>query len=146
MVFIVSLIVTLTTGSAWGTFSLLIPIVIQMLISLLHLQESITLDAIPLLFPTLGALLSGAACGNHISPFAETTVMAAKSTGMEPLEHARTQFAYTVPVIIGALVSFVLSGLLCNNGLYFSFFVSFGVGLTVCIVLLIIGNKFFKRG
>lgn len=145
MVFIVSLAITSATGSAWGTFSLLIPIVTEMLLSLLQLRTPIVLDAIPLLFPTLGALLSGAACGNHISPLADTTVLTATSAGVEPLEHARTQFAYAVPVVLGTVVAFVMSGLLCNNGLYMSFFAPLVVGVLVCLVLLVMGNKFFKK-
>lgn len=145
MVFIVSLAITSATGSAWGTFSLLIPIVTEMLLSLLQLRMPIVLDAIPLLFPTLGALLSGAACGNHISPLADTTVLTATSAGVEPLEHARTQFAYAIPVVLGTIVAFIMSGLLCNSGLYMSLFTPLLVGVLVCLVLLVVGNQFFKK-
>lgn len=138
MLFIVSLVMTLTTGSAWGTFSLLIPITTQMLISFLQLQPPVMLNQISLLFPALGAILSGAACGNHISPFAETTIMTATSTGIEPLEHARTQFGYVVPVMIGTLVSFVVVGLLYDSELYKSFFVSVGAGVGTTVLLMVL--------
>lgn len=131
MLFVASLVITLTTGSAWGTFSLLIPITTQMLISLLQLTPPVALDQIPLLFPALGAVLSGAACGNHISPVADTTIMTATSTGIEPLEHARSQFDYVFPVIVGTLVSFMVVGLFYNSGFYRSFFVSLGAGVAV---------------
>jgi tetracycline resistance efflux pump len=144
ILFITSLAITLTTGSAWGTFSILIPITTQMLISFLQLQPPVTLDQIPILFPALGAVLSGAACGNHISPFAETTVMTATSTGIEPLEHARSQFWYAVPVVIGAMVAFVIAGLMIGSGLLSSFLVSMGVGAGVSVLLLCLGGKFFK--
>ncbi len=140
ILFIVSLVITLTTGSAWGTFSILIPIATQMLVSFLQLETPVELDQMPILFPALGAVLSGAACGNHISPFAETTVMTATSTGIQPLRHARTQFGYAIPVIVGALVSFVLVGLFCNHGLYRSFFVSIGAGMVVMVGLLMLLN------
>lgn len=142
LLFMVSLVITLMTGSAWGAFSMLIPISTQMLIGLLRLTPPVALDQIPLLFPVLGAVLSGAACGNHLSPFAETTVMTATSTGVDPLEHARTQFLYAIPVIIGTIVSFVLIGILIDSGLWQSFLASIGGGITVMIVLLlIIRNK-----
>lgn len=144
MLFIVSLIITLTTGSAWGTFSLLIPITTQMLISLLQLETPITLDQIPLLFPALGAVLSGAACGNHVSPIAETTIMTATSTGIEPLQHAKSQFYYVAPVMVGTLASFLVVGLLYNYGLCKSFLVSFGVGVAVS-GLILVGANYWKK-
>ena len=144
ILFIVSLIITLTTGSAWGTFSLLIPITIQMLASLMQLDSSVMLDQIPLLYPSLGAVLSGAACGNHISPFAETTVMTATATGIESFEHARTQIAYALPVVFGTLVSFIVSGILYKEVLYINFFISFCIGTAVCVALLCMGKRFFK--
>jgi len=142
--FIVSLIITLTTGSAWGTFSLLIPIATQMLIVFTGVNTPVELDHIKILLPTLGAVLSGAACGNHISPFAETTIMTATSTGTQPLEHARTQFAYTIPVIIGTCAAFAAMGMMCTSSLYSSFFVSMGIGTAVSLVLLVAGNVFLK--
>jgi len=145
ILFIVSLIITLTTGSAWGTFSLLIPIMTQMLVVFLHLDSSVALDQVFLLYPALGAILSGAACGNHISPFAETTIMTATSTGIQPLEHARTQFAYAIPVIISTFISFIIAGILCESNLWMSCLVSIVVGLGICIMLLILANRFFKK-
>ncbi len=144
MLFVVSLIITLTTGSAWGTFSLLIPITTQMLISLLQLETPVVIDQIPLLFPALGAVLSGAACGNHVSPIAETTIMTATSVGVAPLEHAKSQFYYAAPVIVGTLASFITVGLLYDYGLYQSFFVSFGVGAVVS-GLALIGLHYWKK-
>jgi len=60
------------------------------------------------------------------------------------LHHARTQFGYAVPVIIGTIVSFVVVGLVFDYGLWTSFYVSFGAGIAVSVLLLYIGNKFFK--
>ena len=133
LLFCVSLSITLMTGSAWGTFSMLIPISIQMLIELLGLKSPVMLDQIPMMLPVLGAVLSGAACGNHLSPFAETTIMTAASTGIEPVEHAKTQFVYAVPVIMGTIVSFVLAGLMIDHGLLYCFLVSAGGGGAVSL-------------
>ncbi len=143
MVFIVSLLITLATGSAWGTFSLLIPITIEMIITLLQVPCPVRLEQISLLFPTLGALLSGAACGNHIAPFAETTIMTATSTGIEPLVHARTQLPYAVPIVLGSFVAFIVVGIMNESSLWMSFFVSFSLGTVTCLSLLIAGGIFF---
>jgi tetracycline resistance efflux pump len=144
LLFIVSLTITLTTGSAWGTFSILIPITTQMLISFLQLKTPVMLDQMPILFPALGAVLSGAVCGNHISPFAETIMMTATSNGIAPLDHARTQFGYAVPVIVASFVAFIVAGLMIENGLLASFCASIGAGIGINVLLLWVGNKFFK--
>jgi tetracycline resistance efflux pump len=136
--FITSLVITLVTGSAWGAFSMLIPISAQMLVSFLQLHPPVTPDQIGMLFPVLGAVLSGAACGNHLSPFAETTMMTAASTGVEPLEHAKTQFIYAVPAIVATLVAFVVAGLTNGSGLLMSFLVSGGAGVGVMGLLFFI--------
>ena len=142
--FLTSVSVTLMTGSAWGTFAILIPIATQMLVSFLHLTPPVSLDHIIILFPVLGAILSGAACGNHLSPFAETTIMTAASTGVNPLEHAKTQFVYAVPVIIGTMVSFTLVGLLINEGLMKSLLVSGGAGI-IATIGLFLGFSWVKK-
>jgi tetracycline resistance efflux pump len=144
LLFVVSLAVTLMTGSAWGTFSILIPIMTQMLITFLQLEAPVAIDQIPLLFPALGAVLSGAVCGNHISPFADTTILTATSVGIEPLDHAQTQFGYAVPVIIGSLGAFIVAGLTIDSGLLTSFCASMGAGVAINVLLLGVGNKFFK--
>ncbi len=145
LLFIVSLAITLMTGSAWGTFSILIPIMTQMLITFLQLKTPVMLDQIPILFPSLGAVLSGAVCGNHISPFAETNVMTATSMGITPLDHAKTQFGYVLPVIIGTIVAFIIAGYVCLvNSLWLSFIVSCSVGCGLTIFLLMVGNRLLR--
>jgi tetracycline resistance efflux pump len=136
--FVTSLIITLMTGSAWGTFSMLIPIATQMLISFLHLIPPVSPDQLPMLFPLLAAILSGAACGNQLSPFAETTMMTATSAGVDALEHAKTQLWYSVPVIIATLASFTLVGLVIDYGLFWSFLISMGAGLSLLLGLLLV--------
>ena len=145
MLFMVSLLITLMTGSAWGTFSLLIPITTQMLISFLQLNPPVMLDQIPILFPSLGAVLSGAACGNHISPIADTTIMTATSTGTQPLKHAKSQFYYVVPVLIATITSFVLAGIFCGNGIVQGLLMPLGAGCAIMIVCFIAFN-YLKKG
>jgi len=145
LLFIVSLAITLATGSAWGTFSLLIPITTQMLLSFFHLQSPLSFDLVPLLFPSLGAVLSGAVCGNHISPIADTTVLTATSMGINPLDHIRTQMAYIVPVIIGSAFSFLAAGIFSSYGVWVSCLSSIAIGLTVIILLFLLGSFFYKE-
>ncbi len=136
MIFITSLIITLATGSAWGTFALMLPITVQMLISLFKLTPPVDPEAITILFPALGAIFSGAVCGDHISPFSETTTMTATSTGTTPLEHAYTQLPYALPAIISTLLAFVVAGLLNAYPLWVQFTASIIMGIVTCLSML----------
>jgi len=142
ILFVTSLVITITTGSAWGTFSLLIPITTEMLIALLQLSTPISFDSIAIFLPTLAALLSGAACGDHISPFSETTVMTAASTKIDPLVHARTQFYYALPVICGTIVAFMSAGMMvASHAVWLNILISCGLGCGISMLLLIIANR-----
>lgn len=136
MFFIVSLICTIATGSAWGNFALMIPIAIPMLTALSGLPLPIDPRSLPLLFPVLGAIFSGSVCGDHISPLSETTIMAATSTGTKPIEHAYTQFPYTIPAITGSVVAFIIAGLVASSTTWISIAISLGIGFLVCVGLL----------
>ena len=114
-IFIFSLSLTLILGSAWATMILLIPIALPMVIELSHAALPATLDTVPMLLPTLGALFSGAICGNQISPFADTTIMAATSAGCYFIDHLATQISYAIPAIIGAAASFAFTGILITH-------------------------------
>jgi hypothetical protein len=66
--------------------------------------------------------------------------MTATATGIEPLEHAKSQFGYAVPVIVGTLVSFFVVGLLYDKGLYRSFLTSMIAGMGIMIALFVAFN------
>lgn len=141
----VSIITAIITGSAWGTIALMIPIAVQMVITLLDGATPTTAEAIPLLFPVLGALFSGAVCGNHVSPIAETTILSSTSAGCYPLDHAITQFWYALPVIIATAFSFLLSGILIaympdwQNILF-----SWSAGIAFCLAIIVVLNRMMR--
>ncbi len=141
MFFIVSLISTIATGSAWGNFALMIPIGIPLLATLSGLPSPIDPHNLPLLLPMLGAIFSGSVCGDHISPLSETTIMAATSTGTKPIEHAYTQFPYTVPAIVGSIGAFTVAGLVANAASWIVIATSLGTGFAICIGLLYLFSR-----
>jgi Na+/H+ antiporter NhaC len=154
--YIISIITALITGSAWGTIALLIPIAVQLVVTLLDAQLLTTLLEIQLpepiagarlemLFPVLGAIFSGAVCGNHISPIAETTIMSANSAGCYPLDHAITQFWYALPAIIAAGVSFLLVGLSWRYLGSAHVIPCLSIGVLLCLSSLIIANRLRKK-
>jgi Na+/H+ antiporter NhaC len=81
-----------------------------MILSFLGVQPPIADTQLSILFPTLGAVLSGAVCGDHISPISDTTIMSATSTGSHHIDHVHTQIPYALPTIIGCAVGYFLAG------------------------------------
>lgn len=140
--FIVSLACTIATGSAWGTFGIIIPIAIPMIASLSGMPTPIDVQAMPLLLPILGAIFSGAVCGNHVSPLADTAIMTATSCGTKPIIHSYTQFFYALPVIITTLTGYIMMGMLITVvSPAVNVVISLGTSLIVCLGSLLILNK-----
>ncbi len=143
MIFIISAIVAIITGTSWGTIALMLPITIQLITTLLQTTSAYP-EQIPLLFPLLGAVFSGAVCGDHISPISETTIMASTSAGCYPLDHVYTQFFYALPAIIASLIAFLVAGFVAPYGVLATACAALASGITSCIILLFIGNRIGK--
>lgn len=142
--YLVSIITALITGSAWGTIALMLPIAVQMTTSLLAVSLPTTIEQALILLPVLGAIFSGAVCGNHISPIAETTIMSSSSAGCYPLDHAHTQFWYALPAIIAAGLSFLVIGFLSYTPVA-NLLISWAIGTAFCLGLIMACNRLFKH-
>lgn len=94
LVFGIGCLVSFATGTSWGTFAIMIPIVIP-------LADSFQISAALL----VGAALSGGLFGDHCSPVSDTTMVAALAAGVEPIDHIRHQLPYA---LLGAAISLVL--------------------------------------
>ena len=138
--FAISTITALLTGSAWGTIALLLPIGIPTLIELSGLQTPIEPAMLPLLFPLLGAIFSGAVCGDQLSPISETTIMAATSSGCYPIDHTVTQAPYAFAPLLGTCAAFITAGYLATYGAL-SLLAPLGVGLLVNGALLYLQSR-----
>lgn len=145
MFFIIAAITSTLTGSSWGTMMILIPIAIPMLIRFAQAPLPAAPDSIYMLFPVLGAIFSGAVCGDHLSPISETTVMAATSSGAYPLDHAQTQFPYAIPAIISSIIGFILVGLFASYKSMFKIIIPLTISIIICLSLLLIFNAIGKR-
>jgi len=99
IIFLVALGLAFATGTSWGTFGILIPIVLPIF------------AAEPTLL-TIGisACLAGAVCGDHCSPISDTTVMASAGANVNHVEHVSTQLPYVLPVAAISFVMFIVAG------------------------------------
>lgn len=131
ILFFAAFTIAFTIGSAWGTAAMMFPIVIPLVLSMVNAPFQPTLDQIPILFPVLGAVLSGCVAGNHVSPIADTTIMSCLSTGTKLKDHVHTQLQYALPGIIITGLAFLLSALLLPYGLI----ITIVVPITTAIIL-----------
>ena len=98
--FLLAGIISFATGSSWGTFAIMMPLVIP---------TAVAIDA-PLLV-CIGAVLSGGLFGDHCSPISETTILSSTGAGCEQYEHFRTQLPYALLNGMIALGCFLLAGI-----------------------------------
>ncbi len=100
MIFLIGAALSLATGSSWGTFALLIPIVVPI---------AAALGApIPI---CLGAALSGGLFGDQTSPISDTTVLSSMSSGVNHMAHVETQFPYALLTGAVAFAGFIFASL-----------------------------------
>ncbi len=98
MTFLIAALISFSTGTSWGTLSILIPIV-------LPIAHAFSVDnSGALLVSTLAAVLSGSVFGDHCSPISDTTIMSSMASGADHIDHVRTQMPYALLVAVVALV------------------------------------------
>lgn len=143
--FATALAISFAIGSSWGGSAITLPIAIPALISFFQVEVPCQPEQIPLLFPVLGAIFSGAIAGDHISPISDTTIMSALSTGCNHMDHVKTQMTYAIPVILATVFGFTLLGTLVHKQIPFAWGISIIAILAFIWCILEIGNIFYKK-
>ncbi len=121
IIFLVALGLAFATGTSWGTFGILIPIVLSVL------AASPTLLTIG-----ISACLAGAVCGDHISPISDTTIMSSAGANVNHLVHVSTQMPYALTVGAVSCVCFAVAGFVQN------WMISLAVGVVLVVVTLLV--------
>ena len=138
IIFLVAVFLAFATGTSWGTFSILIPIVCH---------------AFPegeMLVISIAACLSGAVCGDHCSPISDTTIMASAGAHCSHVNHVSTQLPYAITAASCAAVCYVITGLaqavLGSRASLFTSLVLLAVAIVVeLVVLSIIRARTIKK-
>ena len=122
-IFLLGALISFSTGSSWGTMSVLMPLAIPVIFSLC---EGIDAERDAMIVAAIGAVFSGAVFGDHCSPFSDTTIVASIATEIEPLNHVRTQLPFA---LIAATVALVVGFLPLGYGVsvWFGLFIGFGL-------------------
>ena len=103
IIFLVGCFLAFATGTSWGTFGILLPIVVPIMQTG---SEMLTI--------TVAATLAGAVCGDHCSPISDTTIMASTGAQCDHINHVSTQLPYALTVAAVSAVNYVLAAFIQN--------------------------------
>lgn len=96
--FVLACGIAFSTGTSWGTMSLVIPLTIQTLWAMLGDMETAAKIHDPIMVASIGSVLAGAIFGDHCSPISDTTVLSARASDCDLIAHVRTQMPYAILV------------------------------------------------
>ena len=139
VVFLIACGLAFATGTSWGTFGILLPIVLEIFTpgGFDNLTAE-SLNEVPILMVGIGATLGGAVCGDHCSPISDTTIMASSGAQCYHLNHVSTQLPYAVTVAAIAFVNYIITGILIN---YVPQIVCLLIAILSTVVVMIIIGK-----
>jgi len=129
ILFVVAIGLAFATGTSWGTFGILIPIVTSVFSQ--ELASVADSGEIPqMVIVCISACLAGAVCGDHCSPISDTTIMASTGAQCDHVNHVSTQLPYAMTVAAVCAVGYVIAGFVQNV------FVVLGASLVLMFVVL----------
>lgn len=124
LIFVIAIFLAFATGTSWGTFGILIPIVVAAFGGVDY----------QLMVISISACMAGAVCGDHISPISDTTIMASAGAQCNHVNHVNTQLPYALSVAGISFISFIVAGVTRSAVL------SLALG-----VVLIVGGLFIMK-
>ena len=129
IIFLVACFLAFSTGTSWGTFGILIPIVVAVFANTNH----------ELMIISISACMAGAVCGDHCSPISDTTIMASAGAQCKHVNHVSTQLPYAILVAAVSFVTYIIAGFVQSP------VISLPVGAVLLIVALVVIKKLDNR-
>lgn len=131
IIFIVACLLAFATGTSWGTFGILIPIVVNA-----FQNTNPTLMTI-----SISACMAGAVCGDHCSPISDTTIMASAGAQCDHVNHVSTQLPYAISVAVISFITYIIAGFTQNV------WISLPAGIVLLVLfLLLMRARMPKKG
>ena len=121
IVFVIGCFLAFATGTSWGTFGMLIPIV-----------QSVFPMSDPLAIVCISACMAGAVCGDHCSPISDTTIMASAGAQCDHVSHVSTQLPYAITCAAVSFVAYIIAGFIPNA------FVALPIAIALMLVTLFV--------
>ncbi len=121
VVFVIGTFLAFATGTSWGTFGILIPIVVNVFGSNMGNE---------LMIISISACMAGAVCGDHCSPISDTTIMASAGAQCDHIKHVSTQLPYAMTAAVISFVAYIISGFVR------SWFICLPIGIVLMLAVL----------
>jgi len=134
ILFLLAAVVAFSTGSSWGTLSILLPLVVGLAYGLGTPTE---LGGYALMVLSIGAVLEGSIFGDHCSPLSDTTVLSSIASAADHVDHVRTQIPYALFTMVTAMVCGYLPCALLGFSPW--------LGLVLGFLVLALGLRTFGR-
>ena len=128
IIFLVACGIAFATGTSWGTFGILIPIVI-----------SVFPAGSELMVIGMSACLAGSVCGDHCSPISDTTIMSSAGAQCEHVNHVSTQLPYSITVAAVSFVCYLITGFIQN------WFITLPIAIVIMIATLFVIKAISKK-
>jgi Na+/H+ antiporter NhaC len=126
IIFVLSCVMTFSTGAPWGTFAIMIPIAVPL---------AVAMDVN--VFACITAVIGGGGFGNHCSPLADTAILSSAASNIRHTDHIKTQIPYSVVCALVSCVGYIISGFIDNP------FLPLLVVFAIFICVLILLNRLF---
>ena len=128
IMFIIGTFLGFSTGTSWGTFAILVPIVTAMFPGAENMEMMVI---------SVSAVLAGAVCGDHVSPISDTTVMSSAGAQSNHINHVSTQMQYAAVVAIVCVIGYLVAGIVKN------WYITLIFSLLLLLVVLTVMKKRF---
>ncbi|WP_449190027.1 Na+/H+ antiporter NhaC family protein [Treponema lecithinolyticum] len=114
VVFVLSAVIAFATGTSWGTFGIMIPLVMPIVVGLIQGQGQNPAESLNSVFICISAVLGGAVFGDHASPISDTTILSSTGASCPHLEHVATQMPYALFAALCSFAGFIAGGIFMN--------------------------------
>ena len=131
LVFVIGCFLAFATGTSWGTFGVLIPIVVNVFGGDLSNE---------LMIVSISACMAGAVCGDHCSPISDTTIMASAGAECDHILHVSTQLPYAMTIAVISLFCYIFTGFVRN------WCIALPVSIVFTVIVLILVQSIAKGG
>lgn len=133
IIFLVACFLAFATGTSWGTFGILIPIVVAVFESDPSQYE--------LMIISISACMAGAVCGDHCSPISDTTIMASAGAECDHVNHVSTQLPYAIVAAVVSFFAYIIAGFVQIAWVTLPLAIAMMIGVIVIIKIAVKGKE-----
>lgn len=124
VVFLIGAVLSFATGSSWGAYAIMMPLVIPMAVAINS----------PI-YACIGAILAGGMFGDHCSPISDTTILASSGAGCDHVDHVKTQLSYALLNGFVSFIGFIIAGITGSP-------IALLISVVLFIILIALASKF----